>query len=107
MQSITKADGKLAIAIQVARDPATGKRQFHRKTVNGRKADANAYLAWYTGLMAAGEAPAETVSQRELQELAWLERKAAKFREKLIARVEAGGKVEPGPLAIVEKVEIP
>ena len=41
------------------------------------------YVNWYTGMVAAGAAPRETVSQSELQDLAALDLKGAKFRKKL------------------------
>jgi hypothetical protein len=47
-----------------------------------------------------GNALRETVSQSELRDLATLERKAADYRRKLLARIDAGGRVEPGSLAL-------
>jgi hypothetical protein len=87
------------VRVRVGRDPATGKTRYHFKSIYGSAEEARAYVNWYAGLVAAGEA-SETVSQSELQDLAELERRAAGFREKLLARVEAGGRVEPGPLSL-------
>ena len=85
----------------LGRDPATKAGSSpHYKTIRGSKKDAQAYLDWYTSLVVAGNAPRETVSQSELRDLAALERKAAAFREKLLARTDAGGKAEPGALAL-------
>ncbi len=50
--------------------------------------------------MAAGQAPTETISQGELQELAHLQAKATQFKEKLLAKVESGAKAQPGPLTL-------
>jgi hypothetical protein len=85
------------------RDPDTGKARIHYKTIRPSRKAAQVYLDWYSGLLAAGEAP-KTVSQTELQDLAALERKAANLaatlREKLLARVVAGGRVQPGLLVL-------
>lgn len=87
------------VTLRLGRDQVTGKQRRHDKTVRGSKAAAQAYLDWYAGLVVTGLAP-ETVSQSELQDLAALESTAAKLRENLLARVDAGGLVEPGPLSL-------
>jgi hypothetical protein len=89
-----------AVDLPVGRDPESGKIRQHYKAIRGPKKAAEAYLDWYAGLVAGGEAP-ETVSQSELQDLATLERRAAEFPAKLLARVKAGERVEPGPLRLL------
>jgi hypothetical protein len=84
------------VMVPFGRDSATGKPRFHRKPIRGPKMNARAYRDWYVGLLAAGDPPKETVSQAELKELSDLEWKAAAFKEKLLARVQAGAKIEPG-----------
>jgi hypothetical protein len=86
--------------LPLGRDPATGKQLYHRKPIRGPKMNARSYRDWYAGLIAAGEPPKETVSQAELEGLRDLESKAAEFKEKLLARVLAGGKVQPGPRSL-------
>ena len=82
------------------RDPATGKARIHYKTIRPSKKAAQAYLDWYASLIAAGTVP-KTVSQTELRDLVALApREAAKTRERLRARVAAGGQIEPGPLTL-------
>jgi hypothetical protein len=49
-----------------------------------------------SGLVAADETP-DAISQSELEDLAKLDNKAAEFRAKP-ARLEAGERVEPGPV---------
>jgi hypothetical protein len=88
------------VMLPLGRDPSTGKQLYHRKPIRGPKMNARAYRDWYAGLIAAGEPPKETVSQAELNELGDLELKAAQFKEKLFARVRAGGKVQPGPRSL-------
>ena len=88
------------VRLPLGRDPTTGKARNHFEPIRGSKREAQAYLDWYAGLVADGEPPKETVSHTELQDLAALERKAAKLRKKLLARVESGGRVEPGPLSL-------
>ena len=74
--------------------------RYHYKSIHGPKRDAQAYRDWYAGLMASGHPPAETVSQSELQELAHLQAKATQFKEKLLAKMENGAKVQPSPLTL-------
>ncbi len=88
------------VMVPLGRDPATRKPLFHRKPIRGPKMNARAYRDWYARLMAAGVPPKETVSQSELNELGNLELKAAAFKEKLLARMHAGAKVEPGPRSL-------
>jgi len=89
-----------SVRMKLWQDPATGKIRYHYKSINGPKRDAQAYFDWYAGLMAAGQAPRETISQSELQELAHLQAKATQFKEKLLAKVESGARVQPGPLTL-------
>lgn len=88
------------VTVPLGRDPATGKQLYHRKSLHGPKINARAYRDWYVGLVVAGEPPKETVSQSELKELGDLELKAAAFKGKLLARVHAGAKVQPGPRSL-------
>ena len=89
-----------SIAYPLGHDPATRRPLYHRKSIRGPKRDAQAYRDWYADLMFAGQAPRETVSQSELQELAHLQAKATQFKEKLLAKVASGAKVQPGPLTL-------
>ncbi len=89
------------VRINLGQDPATGNTRYHYKSIHGPKKDAQAYFDWYTGLMATGETPVETVSQTELKQLGDLELRVAQFKEKLLAKVDSGAKVQPGPLNLV------
>ena len=89
-----------SIAYPLGHDHATRRPLYHRKSIHGPKRDAQAYRDWYADLMFAGQAPTETISQSELQELAQLQAKATQFKEKLLAKVESGAKVQPGPLGL-------
>jgi hypothetical protein len=98
--------GSVGWQVRVPFRDSAGKASTHYKTVLGSKKAAQSYLDWYSGLVAAGDAP-ETVSQAALQELAALDRKAAKFRENLLLRLAAGGRVEPGTLILLGQTEKP
>jgi hypothetical protein len=89
-----------SVVLPLGRDSATGKQVYHHKSLRGPKANARAYRDWYAGLIASGEPPKEAVSQAELKELGDLELKAAEFKGKLLARVRAGAKVQPGLLSL-------
>lgn len=97
---ITGWGKRWTVQINLGHDPATRKPLYHNKSIHGRKRDAEAYRDWYAGLMAAGQAPTETISQSELQELAHFQAKATQFKEKLLAKVENGAKVQAGPLSL-------
>ena len=66
-----------SIAYPLGHDPATRRPLYHRKSIHGPKRDAQAYRDWYADLMFAGQAPTETISQSELQELAHLQAQRA------------------------------
>jgi len=85
------------VMVPLGRDSATGKPRFHRQPIRGPKMKARAYRDWYAGLVVAGEASKETVSQAELKELGDLELKAAALKGKLLARMHGGARVQPGP----------
>ena len=97
---ITGWGKRWTIQINLGRDSETRKVRYHYKSIHGPKRDAQAYLDWYAELMAAGQAPTETISQSELQELAHLQAKATQFKEKLLAKVASGAKVQPGALTL-------
>lgn len=99
--SITGHNRTWSVRVPLGRDPVTGKPRNYYKTVRGAKKEAVAFLEWYNGLVAAGIAPADVISQGELQELAALDRRAAELREELLARVDAGAIVQPGPQNLV------
>ena len=89
-----------SVSYPLGHDPATRRPLYHRKSIRGPKRDAQAYLDWYSGLMVSGQAPTETISQTELQELAHLQAKATQFMEKLLVKVESGARVQPGPFTL-------
>lgn len=86
--------------IPLPRDPATGRAHVHYRTVGPARKDAQAYIDWYVGLVAGGNTPLDIITQSELRNLAAIERKAFDSRAKLLARVNAGAKVQPGPLSL-------
>jgi len=93
-------DRRWRVILPVGRDPITGKKLVHHKAVRGSKADAQRYVDWINGLLASGQAVPATVSQSQLRELRALQAKADRLRDKLRVAVEAGAKVEPGPLEL-------
>jgi hypothetical protein len=89
-----------SIVYPLGHDLATRRPLYHRKSIHGLKREAQAYLDWYAGLVAAGETPKETIAQWELKSLADLQAKAQEFKQKLLAKVESGTRVQPGPLTL-------
>ncbi len=88
------------VTFPLGRDPVTGKPNHHYKSIHGPRKDAQVYLDWYAAQVAAGETPKETIAQWELKQLSELELKAAQFKERLLAKVESGARVQPGPLSL-------
>jgi hypothetical protein len=88
------------VCIPLGRDPATGKPLRHSRAIHGSKADAQRYVDWITGMVAAGQAVTTTVTQSELRQLQDLQQKADKFRGTLQAAVRDGAIVEPGALEL-------
>ena len=90
-------DRRWRVIVPVGKD-VDGKQLHHYKSIRGSKRDAEAYFRWVNSMLLTGQRFPATVSQSELRMLQALQEKADRFREKLIAAVQAGAKVEPGPL---------
>ena len=88
------------VAVPLGRDSVIGKPMIHTKALRGSKKDAQAYVDWITGMVAAGQAVTITVAQSELRQLQDLQHKADKLRATLQAAVRDGAIVEPGALEL-------